>query len=399
MKPHKIIGVFAVVAIGLLFYLKFNNSMDSSNQISGAYETIFVIISLFLTIWYSNIINRRLHVKGRFSNAIIIYFIWLWFSSIIATNHHPFGSMNLIGLLILPLLTYSFFYKLTYLTGHKFRNILILCISVFVIYISVKFLLYRSSLIDLVYQTTDISGGAYFPLVFLPLVLLNHNKIFKYLLAFLIVVVSILSAKRGGVISVGAAVTLSLIFDCYNNKNKISTKKRLVYSLLFCLFLFLIFNYASIFLSDDTTKLLDRFEDGDYKHGSRNHIYLKVIDMIFSSNIYYLIFGHGWDSVLKDGHMGYSAHNDFLESFYDFGAIGFLLYLYLQFALLRETIKLVKMKSEMASSFIASWIMFLIFGLVSHIILYPPMSIAFSLYWGITQGIKHSNVNKTNNCI
>ena len=393
MKLDRLLGTLSILLIGAFYYIKFSDSLDPFFQGQSTHETLFIILALFFVISYS-FTTTKIALKGRFTYAFIIYFVWLWLSSVFATLHHPFGSMNLVGLLFLPLLSFMLMYKTAFTITDKSKKILVLTIVIFVVFLSIQYMTNRASLLSIITQSTQASGGAYFPVVLLPFVLLIPNNVLKYSLAILLAVVSLFSAKRGGAIAVGVAILSCLFMDFFVSSQNANKKKRFKFLLVILAICIIGAYYAPQLLSDETTELAERFEEGDYANSSRSFIYGKVIRMIFSSNLFYMFFGHGWDAVLSDGNMGYSAHNDFLESFYDFGFLGFLFYLYLHLQLFKESHRLIKMHSTYAGPFLASWLMFLVFGSVSHIILYPPMTIAFAMFWGFVKGNVESQKRK-----
>ena len=104
--------------------------------------------------------------------------------------------------------------------------------------------------------------------------------------------------------------------------------------------------------------------------------------MISSSNIIQLLFGHGYNSVLADNPLGFSAHNDFLEILYDFGVFAFLLYCALYFRIYRFCRKLVERKSKYAGAMLFSVCLLIINSMVSHIYIYPFYASIFALVWG-----------------
>lgn len=394
MRNNRVISAISIALFGLFFYMRFEESLDPLSMTHHAYETLLIIACLFCAL--INIIQRpKVKIKESFSKSFYRYFLWLWISAMFAAIHHPLGSLNLVGLLLFPLLSYIIMYKVAYGGNDKLRSVVIAFCGCFALYISIRYLSSRTSHLDYITQLTQASGGAYFSVVLLPFILLINRKSIKYPLSVLVLIVSVLSAKRGGAIAVSLALASSVIIDFFLSSN---TKEKFKYTSLIILVAVIGIYYGSHYMIDDISGLSERFEEGDYRQGSRNQIYAMVINMITSSNIFYIIFGHGWDSVLRDGTMGYSAHNDFLESFYDFGFIGFILYVGLHQNLLRKSVRLIKCRSSAAASFAASEIIFLTFGMISHIILYPPMSLALSMYWGFVNGeIDSPNNDSTNN--
>ena len=94
----------------------------------------------------------------------------------------------------------------------------------------------------------------------------------------------------------------------------------------------------------------------------------------------------GFDTVKgKDITMALSAHNDFLEVLYDFGAIGFIFYVLIHLSLIKWTLRLFRARSELAFPVLISYVCFIVMSMVSHLILYPTYFGLLTAFWAYAE--------------
>lgn len=122
---------------------------------------------------------------------------------------------------------------------------------------------------------------------------------------------------------------------------------------------------------------------------NRFYIYSQVLEAQRNSSFINWIIGHGYNGVwaakvATDGLLGefVSAHNDILEVLYDYGIVGFFMYLSFIINLIREAIYSVKIKAEYAAPFIASLAILAVFSMTSHLIIYYYYCVMM-IFWGI----------------
>ena len=80
-------------------------------------------------------------------------------------------------------------------------------------------------------------------------------------------------------------------------------------------------------------RILNIQDDGG---SGRDQVWRTTWSMISESNLEELLFGHGFNAVLKLSPLALSAHNDFLEMLFNYGIIGFVPYLLLHFQLIKQ---------------------------------------------------------------
>ena len=109
--------------------------------------------------------------------------------------------------------------------------------------------------------------------------------------------------------------------------------------------------------------------------------------MIEVSSPIELLFGHGHYGVRNNSILKISAHNDFLEVIYDYGLLIFILYLCLWIHVVRQTIRLFKLRSNLYLPYAVSLSIFIIMSMVSHLILYTSYFNFLVLLWGAVEGV------------
>jgi len=102
----------------------------------------------------------------------------------------------------------------------------------------------------------------------------------------------------------------------------------------------------------------------------RISIYEEIFNSLESSSFFQLLFGHGYNSVIKITTEEVTAHNDFLEILYNYGIFAFFIYLLIHYQLLKKTIYCLKKRNTYAFSMTYTYVIFIILSSISHIIIY-----------------------------
>ena len=192
--------------------------------------------------------------------------------------------------------------------------------------------------------------------------------------------------KRGGIIAWGLSLLVYYIINVFvNRKNR--EKKRRIFPIIS--FLLLSITLIFLFIQFDLATggyIIGRFDAISEDEGSgRLGIYMEVIAKIQKSDFISFIFGHGRLAVEKVTAYGMPAHNDFLEMFYDYGVIMFILYLVFHIFFLLNIFKLIRIKSAYAPIMAMSYVSFFIFSMISHVFLYSYF-LFYIMLWGAVWG-------------
>ena len=217
---------------------------------------------------------------------------------------------------------------------------------------------------------------SYFLITILPLAYLLESRKISNSILFLAVVASVLSGKRTGAI---ACMIVLVIYVISNHK---SIQARILAFLKLLALVVCGYFVLSTLLGTRFDLLVDRLMALSDDGGSgRDQVFALVLNDFYKSGFFQTVFGHGYNSVINSpSSLGYSAHNEFLETLYDYGLIGILLYISIFIVLWRNFRKLKDKKIKTA--YMMSILIFFINSMFSHQILYTTNIIMLCAFWG-----------------
>jgi len=202
-----------------------------------------------------------------------------------------------------------------------------------------------------------------------------------------LIILTVWSLKRTPLIAIAISTIMYSLTSGY-----ILNKIKMKYIITLSLFLILAYTFFVYFDNKNNNIISNRVGNSIQDQGSgRIEIYEEVIGLIGKSNFYQLSFGHGYNSVQEHTYDNVAAHNDFLEVFFDYGLIVFVLYIVFHFMLWRKAFFYLKTKSPNSPAFFVSCVIFTIFSLSSNLIIYPSHFIFLTTFWGTVIGIEHKS--------
>ena len=140
---------------------------------------------------------------------------------------------------------------------------------------------------------------------------------FYYQIIFLFGIFS--SGSRGAVFGLLAGIT----FVFLSKKNKIKT---IIYTLIFSIFLYFLFLYNPVFFYKNLN--LQRFLDMFVENSTQERFYLwSEMTEVYFENFNPLIFLFGGGAGFGNDLIGRGVHSDHFKLLFDFGLIGYLIYL------------------------------------------------------------------------
>ena len=215
---------------------------------------------------------------------------------------------------------------------------------------------------------TNHLASSYYVLYALPLVLLFESKWIKLFAIIVVTIILFSSFKRSGVLALAVSLVVYIMISQFVQK------KLKPASVLTAIALIAIAGVAFYFLATDNSTgntILDRFENVDQDQGSgRIPLWEQTIRMIEDQDLSNQIIGNGFNTVLRESTLQLSAHNDFLETAYDFGIIGLLIYIGAFFTLFFVVFKMIRKKSRYAPSIAMLAVIYAIQSMTSHVIIY-----------------------------
>lgn len=230
---------------------------------------------------------------------------------------------------------------------------------------------------------TALISTAYYSLFLLPFALFVRNKYIKWCLVLCIFASVLLSSKRGGFIAFFSALLVYFYYDL--KLKKASSRWKSILGSVIAIVLVLIF--MEDFVQQNNLTIFDRLANIREDKGSgRDVVYEYTWEMIKSSDLASLIFGHGFNAVYHDSALELSAHTDTLEIIYDYGIIGCILYLMFYVGLVSYYKKLKMLCPQYAAPFAVSLVLVLVLSLFAHLIIYPTHFLYICAFWGICMG-------------
>lgn len=227
----------------------------------------------------------------------------------------------------------------------------------------------------------------YFILMPLPCLLIKSNqRLFHISLLSVATILSVLSIKRGAIISV---FLLWCIYFYYTFK---FSKKSFLYicATMLIVGLFLVPKVNISNFSESATQLEERMsligEDGG---SGRDAIIKSFFENDFNDvlRIPELFIGNGFEGTFYKYKVLSSLHNDFLEVTFCLGLVGLILLCILYYRLIKRTRSLYRCNSELIIPYISMVTLFIFFSIIGCNFNYYYLSLPLFLSLGILEGI------------
>lgn len=233
-------------------------------------------------------------------------------------------------------------------------------------------------------------GTSYWIFFLLPVLLYSPKKWLKYIGLILTAIVLLSSFKRGGILALILGIFAYLVVKEIFIGKRVKTLTYFVLAVT-ALIVILIFvdNAMGNIISE---RFLNIKEDGG---SNRIEVWTTTWDMIKYSEAEFLLVGHGFNSVELASPLGLSAHNDFLESIYDFGIFGSIFYVLLHISLIKQIIRNIRLKNEDASIMAFTYTFFFVLSMISHVLIYPWFTFMV-ISWGFGSASEQKALQKSN---
>lgn len=209
-------------------------------------------------------------------------------------------------------------------------------------------------------------GSSYYSLYMLPLVLVYPSKIGKTCLTIIVSLAVFSSVKRGGVLALALAMIAYIITNQLVSKQ--GKFKKIIIG--FCVLTAFIAIFAYIGTMGDNN-IFERFESIQKDNGSgRTDVWTEAWRLITDQGIFTYFVGNGFNTVVHNSRYVLSAHNDYLEAWFDFGLIGMLLYIISLCLLFKDIFECLKTKKEYAPAMSVLGALIIVLTMISHIAIY-----------------------------
>ena len=238
---------------------------------------------------------------------------------------------------------------------------------------------------SLSYGITRTGNNLFFYiLATLPWLMTSRDRLFRLICVLFVLVMSVLTLKRSAMIISVINVIIFVFSNYYDRKG--NEKKSVLLGTVT-----IVIGLGLLFMANDigggvAKERIDNIEEDE--GSGRIERYEDVLRLIRDEgNVGAIIFGHGYRTVETELGESASAHNDFLEVMYDYGVVGLFLFLLIHFALIKRILILRRIGSSYYEGYMMSYVIFLMMGMVSHLVIYPTYFVFLTSYWGAVEGL------------
>lgn len=355
-----------------LFVLAISECVVMTNESVGSSLNYAYFVSFTFLVW--SLFVLRIFSRGyRFefpSTTILmfdIYFIWAIFITATVQPDPKITQYFLhIFWIALPFLVANTVY---YFTLHRGNNNLFHA-NITIIVAMLLYTYYEFYDVDNIVMGIHF-GTSYYPFFLLPLIMVNRHVAVRVIGFLLVSIVLFSSVKRGGVMALFAGTFVYIVvWQWIKGGRNILLKLAVV--------LLIVGVCAGLFIYLGTmgdNNIFERFENVEKDNGSgRVFVWGEAWRLIINQNIAGFFIGHGYNAVVDASRYAFSAHNDYLEAWYDFGFIGVALYVLAVISMFIANLRAIMLRKPYAPAFSLLSTMFTILSMLSHIGIYYWMS-------------------------
>lgn len=337
----------------------------------------YLIVAVLGITGFVMLFNPEKKPKDNFSKIFVVSTIVIYIITLLWSLFYVLPQRNVYGYSLMPLMMYL--YMISFIRNNGNREFVIFFMFILTSLLSLYF--FANYYNNISYDITQQYNASYTILFFLPFMLCARSRIIRFMAIGLVLMAIMFSLKRGGLISL--AVGLSAYF--YINQVSIRGRqlKLLGWILMFVLLIAVAWAIIEINNNYLNDMMFSRIDDIQETGGSgRADLYIYYINEIFNGDVFTFLFGHGWGGTMRANYLHLTAHNDFIEVFYDFGIVGFSFYIMLIFNMIKVCRIFIKDKYEYAPAMGASIGIFFVNSMVSHIWIYYKYLVVFAMFWG-----------------
>jgi hypothetical protein len=256
--------------------------------------------------------------------------------------------------------------------------------------VSYKMLFYFGRINYGVIEAEEINS-VYWILLLVPFAFLLDNKVLKYVILLSSLILIILSTKRGAAISLLLVILVSMMQDIFKGKNLL---RNLLFGATLTFVLFLIYENT---ISRINLSVVQRLQETNIYDEPRMYLITDSWEKFKEKELRYQMFGSGHRSTAIDRGaemLSKTSHNDYFEVLYNYGILGFALYLYFSWQVLMRIKFLYKIGGSLFQAYLASFIIFFVMSMLSHLIIYPTYFAFIIIIWALAEA-KIENRSKT----
>ena len=229
---------------------------------------------------------------------------------------------------------------------------------------------------DNIESTVAGSNSIYYVLAVLPLALLASHNYLRYGV-LLCCAVAIFISGKGTCILAFICILIYLFISGRERSIKIRGKRNFIFIFISALSCVIITKYTSINIFDTIDGVLNEIADGG---NGRTRIWTLCLSNYLENPYLSMLIGCGFNAI--NARLNIGAHNDFLMVLYNYGILGFSLYILFIIGLIKN-IKRIKKNQALHKAYACSIIIFIFMSFASNVINSQIQLLLISSFWGI----------------
>lgn len=360
---YVIMALYAVFLSETLITSSLYRYMDNVDSKLLTYSTIFLLVLQIVSLVKWGMVKTK---YAKMYCVLIIYIAMVSFIHLTSNaNVNIYKIIFQLSQSLLPLGIYYFFYN----ANKQIKPIYIIsAIALITGYVLIAYYnTFEQVAMLSVLEGEDRMSTSYIFMYLLPFFLLQPNRYIKIISFVAVALLIFTSFKRGGVLCIVVGGVVYYLVALLVKGNSATFFK--IFKWIAFVILFVIGAYYIDQLNGGV--ILDRFMSIQDDGGSaRDRVYETTWNMIQKSDLFESLFGHGWNSVVDASPMALSAHNDYLEVWYDCGIIALTFFVFFVFKTVRMLKSMIKNNSPYSPVLALGLTFFIINSMVAHVFLY-----------------------------
>lgn len=370
------INIFFSIAIMALLciytYVSMHAGFDQNSSTASMNRIVFVVVIIS---GIALLFIRNNSIDSGFSRFWIVWIVWM-FLFIVLLRVFDSGFFAIWRYVFSPMV-FLFCYSARKACD-KIETVFVIGFVVLfflAFYLSITSLKYRGIVIG---EEISVTNLVFWCLCAVPFFfLISRNGIQMFLLSMAIIIV-LLTYKRSATICIGL---IALFYVLYRTK---TSKTSLWSYFVIVLGVLIVYYVITRYFQNSILGVAERMSKIQESEGSgRIPLYKDVINVLQTNDLFDWVFGRGVGSITITRHT--NAHNDALQMLFEFGVIGLVLYFLMLWMVIKRTIALRKMKSNYYMGYFASFVIFIVLGAVSNLVVFNSYFSFICAYWGLAE--------------
>jgi len=372
--------IFAFISWSILSILV--TIIDSFIVARGWQITTFTIFGFAVFAFFS----QPIIISNKIIRILLTWGMYVSFVNLIYSGKYEYGYINALTDVLWFPSVFVLFYSI-FITN-KFDALYSKFVKGFPLFYFILFFLvlykmvFQFGSMDSGFVTSDQINSVFWVLLLVPFAFLVESRFLKYLIFVSTYILVLASTKRSAAIALSLVMGISLINDFFIRKNAL---KSIPIGIILLLLLVFIFNTS---ISKLDINVLDRLQETSFYEEARIDLLRDSWANYQNKSLFSNFFGSGHRSTAFDRGRDMNSktsHNDFFEVLYNYGFIGLFLYFSFVWQISKRLILLKGTGGKYFDSYLASYIIFIIMSMVSHLVIYPTYYAFLLVFWAMME--------------